>query len=137
MTAILSPCGQYRYTLEREVDRGAVVAIRASHAPVRAAGDRFHDRIAHYATFPRALVRPCVLAGCPTGGVVLDPFSGAATTGVVALELERSYIGIELSQEYQAMAALRLEHALVPRSARPQRRPKPMAGQLRLLGADA
>ena len=39
---------------------------------------------AHFATFPPALIEPCILAGCPTGGVVLDPFFGAGTVGVVA-----------------------------------------------------
>jgi len=63
---------------------------------------------AHFATFPPDLIRPCVLAGCPPGGIVLDPFSGAATTAVVALQEGRKYIGIELNPEYQAIATARL-----------------------------
>lgn len=74
----------------------------------------------HYAMFPRALVEPCVRAGCPQGGVVLDPYSGRATTGVVAIENGRRYIGIELNPEDNVQAATRLEHALVPRSAKPK-----------------
>ena len=55
---------------------------------------------AHFATFPPALIRPCILAGCPTGGVVLDPFGGSGTTGMVALELGRKAILCELNPEY-------------------------------------
>src|SRR5207237_508636 len=47
----------------------------------------FHG--AHFAVFPEALVRPCILAGCPKGGTVLDPFAGAGTTALVARELGR------------------------------------------------
>lgn len=63
---------------------------------------------AHFATFPEALVEPCILAGCPEGGAVLDPFFGAGTVGVVAKKLGRSYIGIELNEEYVAIAKKRL-----------------------------
>jgi DNA modification methylase len=55
---------------------------------------------AHFATFPPDLIKPCVLAGCPAGGTVLDPFGGSGTTGMVALELGRSAILIELNEEY-------------------------------------
>jgi len=55
---------------------------------------------AHFATFPPKLIEPCVLAGCPAGGVVLDPFNGSGTTGAVALRLGRDYIGIELNPDY-------------------------------------
>lgn len=55
---------------------------------------------AHFATFPKKLVEPCILAGCPVGGTVLDPFFGSGTTGVVATELNRDYIGIELNPKY-------------------------------------
>jgi DNA modification methylase len=63
---------------------------------------------AHFATFPTALVRPCVLAGCPHGGTVLDPFSGAGTTGLVAVRYGRNYIGIELNPEYAEMSERRI-----------------------------
>lgn len=53
---------------------------------------------AHFATFPPALVEPMILAGCPPGGIVLDPFFGHGTAGLVALRLGRDFIGIELSQ---------------------------------------
>lgn len=63
---------------------------------------------AHFATFPPDLIRPCILAGCPASGTVLDPFFGAGTTGLVAQQLGRSSIGIELNPEYGAIAAERL-----------------------------
>ena len=55
---------------------------------------------AHFATFPEELIEPCILAGCPVGGVVLDPFFGSGTTGRVATKLNRHYIGCELNPEY-------------------------------------
>lgn len=65
-------------------------------------------REAHFATFPPKLIEPCILAGAPRGGVVLDPFSGAGTTGLVCSRLDRDYIGIELKPEYAAMARRRI-----------------------------
>lgn len=67
---------------------------------------------AHYATFPPELIRPCVLAGCPPGGIVLDPFFGSGTTGVVALQEERDFIGIELNSAYVSLARKRIESTL-------------------------
>ena len=55
---------------------------------------------AHFATYPPDLIKPCILAGCPAGGTVLDPFAGSGTTGQVALELGRSAVLIELNPEY-------------------------------------
>jgi DNA modification methylase len=65
---------------------------------------------AHFATYPPELIKPCVLAGCPKGGTVLDPFFGSGTTGQVALELGRSCIGVELNPEYAALAKTRVEN---------------------------
>ena len=59
---------------------------------------------AHFATFPEKLIIPCIKAGCPKGGVVLDPFGGSGTTGVVAEKLGRDYILIELNPNYIEMA---------------------------------
>ncbi len=64
---------------------------------------------AHFATFPTALVKPMVLAGCPAGGTVLDPFAGTGTTLLVAKELGRRAVGIELNADYCAMAGERLK----------------------------
>jgi DNA modification methylase len=55
---------------------------------------------AHFATYPPALIKPCILAGSPAGGTVLDPFGGSGTTGKVALELGRSAVLIELNPDY-------------------------------------
>jgi DNA modification methylase len=63
---------------------------------------------AHFATFPPDLIKPCVLAGCPEGGIVLDPFGGAGTTGMVADRLGRNAVLIELNAEYAEMAHARL-----------------------------
>lgn len=64
---------------------------------------------AHFATFPPALVVPCILSGCPEGGTVLDPFGGAGTTGMVADRLGREAILIELNPEYAEIARKRLQ----------------------------
>lgn len=64
---------------------------------------------AHFATFPEALVEPCIKAGSPVGGMVLDPFSGSGTTGVVALKQGRNYVGCELNPEYVQMSRRRLD----------------------------
>jgi DNA modification methylase len=64
---------------------------------------------AHFATFPPDLIEPCILAGCPVGGTVLDPFFGTGTTGLVASRLGRNAIGIELNPEYAAMARSRID----------------------------
>jgi DNA modification methylase len=62
---------------------------------------------AHFATYPPDLIKPCILAGCPVGGTVLDPFGGSGTTGMVALELGRKAILIELNPEYVKLAEQR------------------------------
>lgn len=63
---------------------------------------------AHFAVFPEKLIEPCVLAGCPNGGTVLDPFCGSGTTGVVAAKNNRNFIGIELNPEYAELARKRI-----------------------------
>ena len=67
---------------------------------------------AHFAVFPPDLIRPCILAGCPVGGVVLDPFMGSGTTALVAFEHERNYLGIELNPEYIKLANRRLRQSM-------------------------
>ena len=63
---------------------------------------------AHFATFPPSLIEPCIKAGSPKGGTVLDPFGGAGTTGLVADRFERNAILIELNPEYAVMAERRI-----------------------------
>ena len=62
----------------------------------------------HYAAYPPKLVETCLLAGCPEGGIVLDPFMGSGTTGMVAKQLDRHYVGIELNPEYTELAYARI-----------------------------
>lgn len=64
---------------------------------------------AHFATFPPELAERCILAGCPEGGTVLDPFGGAGTTGMVADRLQRDAILIELNPDYAQMARDRID----------------------------
>ena len=66
-------------------------------------------REAHFAVYPPKLVETCIAASCPEGGVVLDPFSGAGTTAVVAKELDRNFVAIDCNEEYCEMAKRRLE----------------------------
>lgn len=68
-------------------------------------------RGAHFATFPETLVERMIRAGCPPGGLILDPFMGAGTTAVVAERLGRDWLGIELSQEFRDQADRRIEAA--------------------------
>lgn len=68
---------------------------------------------AHFATFPTELIRPCILAGSRKGGIVLDPFFGSGTTGVVATQEHRGYIGIELNPEYVDIATKRIANTMV------------------------
>ena len=63
---------------------------------------------AHFATFPPDLIEPCILAGCPEGGTVLDPFGGAGTTGLVAQQHNRNAVLIELNEEYIELAKKRI-----------------------------
>lgn len=63
---------------------------------------------AHFATFPPDLITPCILAGCPKNGLVLDPFFGAGTTGLVAQKNNRAWVGIELNPKYAEMASKRI-----------------------------
>ena len=64
---------------------------------------------AHFATYPTALIVPCVLAGCPIDGVVLDPFAGSGTTGIVAANNSRNAVLLELSKEYIDIAERRIK----------------------------
>ena len=67
---------------------------------------------AHFATFPEELIIDCIKAGCPPDGIVLDPFSGAGTTALVARKLNRNFIAIELNPQYINIAKKRLHDQL-------------------------
>jgi DNA modification methylase len=68
--------------------------------------------VKHFATFPPALVRRCLATTSTRNGLVLDPFLGSGTTGAVALEMERRFIGVELHAEYVAGATKRVSAVL-------------------------
>ena len=70
--------------------------------------------IDHFATYPPALVEPCILAGCPVNGVALDPFAGSGTTLAVAKTLNRKSIGIELNPDYCKLCVERLQEIPIP-----------------------
>ena len=63
---------------------------------------------AHFAVFPTELIEPCIMAGAPAGGIVLDPFMGSGTTAQVAQSLGRQYLGCELNEDYKPLQDKRL-----------------------------
>ena len=67
---------------------------------------------AHFATYPPDLIRPCILAGTKEGDTVLDPFSGSGTTGAVAMQAGRNYVGLELNPEYADLSLKRISDAV-------------------------
>jgi site-specific DNA-methyltransferase (cytosine-N4-specific) len=64
---------------------------------------------AHFATFPPDLITPCILAGAPAGGIVLDPFMGSGTTAAVAIKHGRNYLGCELNPAYKELQDERIQ----------------------------
>lgn len=95
--------GRYAQRLDLE----GVPTTRNARSVWTVATEPFPD--AHFAVMPTALVEPCVMAGCPEGGTVLDPFAGSGTVGVVALRHGRNFIGIELNPAYATMARDRIK----------------------------
>ena len=69
---------------------------------------------AHFATFPPALIEPCILAGSRPGDIVLDPFMGSGTTAAVALQHGRQYLGCELNPAYHPLQSARIADAVGP-----------------------
>ena len=63
---------------------------------------------AHFAVFPEELIEPCILAGAPSNGIVLDPFMGSGTTAAMALRLGRQYLGCELNEDYKPLQESRI-----------------------------
>jgi DNA modification methylase len=102
-----SPPGQAAHTGSRARE---VVAMRRNRRSVWTIAPK-PFRGCHFATMPPALVEPCILAGCPEGGTVLDPFAGAGTVPMVAASLGRDAIGIELNPEYHALSERRIADA--------------------------
>lgn len=67
------------------------------------------EKSAHFAAYPKELIEPCVLAGCPIGGVILDPFMGTGTTAMVARMYGRNYVGFEINAEYMSIIAKKIQ----------------------------
>ena len=93
--------------------RAAGTITDADISPVRNARDVWHINTVpykggHFAAYPPKLAERCILAGCPRGGIVLDPFFGSGTTGLAAVKNDRRYIGIELNSEYCELAKERI-----------------------------
>lgn len=112
-----------RYIQDLERQKGSERQPGKINGPMKAALPRFGGRRnkrdvwtistggfrgAHFAVFPERLVEPCILAGCPEGGTVLDPFTGSGTTGAVAKRLRRNFVGVEINAEYWKMAQDRI-----------------------------
>lgn len=87
-------------------DSRSVWKIAAQHRAKKASNED------HYATFPPDLAKRMILGGCPSEGVVLDPFMGSGTTALAALELGRKFVGIELNPKYAALAEQRIQEHL-------------------------
>lgn len=118
----LAPASLVRLAQNVEAQTGTTRAVGKTNGNLKARGNPATGRNkrsvwtvttqpfkgAHFATFPRALIEPCILAGSPIGGVVLDPFGGAGTTGLVAEAHGRNSVLLELNPKYAAMAAERI-----------------------------
>ena len=103
---LFSKSRRYYYDHEAIMEESATGGVRNRRAVWRLARGSF--RGAHFAVFPEKLVERCLLAGSAEGDLVLDPFSGAGTTGMVAQALKRDYWGIELNPEYCQIAEQRI-----------------------------
>jgi site-specific DNA-methyltransferase (adenine-specific) len=68
---------------------------------------------AHFAVFPEELIKTPIKAGCPKGGIILDPFMGSGTTGVVAIKQRKHFLGFEINPKYVKIANKRLENVQV------------------------
>lgn len=122
---LLTPNAKYFYDADA-VREESVTYGRAGTAPHRNARNVWTmasqpSKEAHFASMPPALVARCIQAGCPVGGMVLDPFLGTGTTGSVAAALGRRWTGIELNPAYVAIAARRtaVAHVNPPQPHKP------------------
>ncbi|MDR1604069.1 MAG: site-specific DNA-methyltransferase [Gracilibacteraceae bacterium] len=100
--------GQTAQTINKPKDRDAPIPDMRRGRDIWSFPTSPLRGIAHFAAYPIELARRCILAGCPEGGIVLDPFFGSGTTGAAALTLGRKYIGIELNPGYIPLARERL-----------------------------
>jgi len=108
---LFSKSDTYFYDIEKTMKlnkSGEKVRLRTVWDVNKSMG--FNDGTSHYATYPKELIIPCLLSGSREGDTILDPFNGSGTTGVVAIENKRNYIGIELNPEYAKMSEDRLKN---------------------------
>ncbi|MGP1348485.1 MAG: DNA-methyltransferase [Stomatobaculum sp.] len=113
--------GGNAYTHDKAKNNGAAIERESHGLQPNATGKRNRRSVwtiatrphigAHFATFPEDLVRPCILAGSKKGDTVLDPFMGSGTTGAVAIQEGRDFIGIEINPEYSEMSRQRITAA--------------------------
>ncbi|MEZ4660958.1 MAG: site-specific DNA-methyltransferase [Caldilineaceae bacterium] len=103
---MLSKSEKYYYNYEEVKEQGRNGTRRNRRSVWNVNTQPFPE--AHFATFPPALIKPCILASTRPGDYVLDPFFGSGTVGVVCIQHNRRYVGIELHPEYVAIAANRL-----------------------------
>ena len=98
---------------------GAAIAAKSLDGSAKARGSVWSVPVrpykgAHFATFPPALIEPCILAGSRPGDIVLDPFMGSGTTAAVALQHGRQYLGCELNPAYQPLQDARIADVVGP-----------------------
>jgi DNA modification methylase len=121
-----------KYWFEQQIENEGSICERKRSSAFRLQNENTNDKIitngrnkravwrvttkpykeAHFATYPKELIEPMIKAGCPINGVVLDPFFGSGTTGLVALEQNKKFIGIELNPKYIDIANKRLKPIL-------------------------
>lgn len=132
---LLSKGSRYRFDSEsmREDAAGKSHSERPQNSERQAVGKRNRRSVwtvasspykgAHFATFPPALIEPCILAGSRPGDIVLDPFMGSGTTAAVALKHGRQYLGCELNSDYEPLQTQRIEATASPPRPRKPRHP--------------
>ncbi len=121
-----------KYWFEQQIENEGGICVRKRSSAFRLQNENSEDKIitngrnkrtvwrvttkpykeAHFATYPKELIEPMIKAGCPINGLVLDPFFGSGTTGLVALEQNKKFIGIELNLSYIEIANKRLKPLL-------------------------
>lgn len=113
MKAVLPRYGGSKYTANPEEFYRTKSGNAYNYSPMRNKRDVWTIstkpfKESHFAVFPEELITPCILAGCPTNGAVLDPFMGSGTTAKVAAQLGRDFIGFEINEAYCEIARKRL-----------------------------